>query len=208
MNRLRSRPLYWWALGLTGLLTAWALLSPAPAPSPAVQDLQRTPANPLPRASGLVPADPWPTSPAVLADTPASAPTGQGFVAATLDLFADRRPAAPVALAPAAPTVQTPPELVGPPPPAPPPPLNVQFAGRFRTPDGRWLVYLREGERSFVDQPGEVTASGYQLTALLGESSRELKPADNAQRVVALRFVFGPQRHAEVLTLPPEAAAP
>lgn len=208
MNRLSSRPLYWWALGLTGLLTAWALLSPAPAPSPALQDVQRAPANPLPRAQGIVPADALPTSTAVPAESPAPAPTGQGFVAATLDLFADRRPAAPVALAPAMPAVQAPPELAGPPPPTPPPPLNVQFAGRFRAPDGRWLVYLREGDRSFVAKPGELTASGYQLSALLGEGGRELKPADNAQRVVALRFVFGPQRHAEVLTLPPEAAAP
>ncbi|MDR7335403.1 hypothetical protein [Roseateles asaccharophilus] len=86
--------------------------------------------------------------------------------------------------------------------------MNVQFAGRFRAPEGRPVVYLRDGDRFLVAKVGDVVSSGYQLTALLGEGKHPLKPDDNASRIVALRFFHAPSRHTETLMLPPEVGAP
>lgn len=200
-----TKPAYLWALGITMVLTVWALVAPAPQPAPAVAEMQREqhPASPAEAQSSL------PRT--AKAESSASSIGGDHaeITAAQVDIFADRRspPAADTSAASPAPPA-APPQLVGPPPPPPPPPLSIQFAGRFRAPDGRALVYLRDGERIAVAKVGDVVFSGYQLTALLGDGQRVLKPDDNAGRVVALRFVHPSFRHTEILTLPPEAAAP
>ena len=154
-----------------------------------------------------------PSNPAVVvkADINASSPdVGHAEITrAEMDIFANRRPvpAGDAAAAPP-PLPAAPVELIGPPLPPPPPPLNIQFAGRFRAPDGHALVYLRDGERFVVAKVGDVVSSGYQIMALLGDGQRVLKPDDNAGRIVALRFLYAPLRHTEIFTLPPEAGAP
>ena len=198
MSARTTKPAYLWALGITTVLTVWALVAPTPAPAPAVAEMQREPGPSISRG-------------AAKAEPSASAIRGDHaeISAAQFDIFADRRrpAAADTSAAPLAPPTASL-ELVGPPLPPPPPPLNIQFAGRFRAPDGKAMVYLRDGERFVVAKVGDVVSSGYQITALLGEGQRVLKPDDNAGRVVALRFLYAPLRHTEILMLPPEAVAP
>jgi hypothetical protein len=204
-KRTTTKPAYLWALGITTALTVWALVAPTPGPAPVVAEMQR--GQPLADAIKLQQSiSPASASSATRAASTDESPTE--ISPAQLDIFADRRhpsvdaPAPPPVL-PAAPV-----ELVGPPLPPPPPALNVQYAGRFRTPDGRLLIYLRDGDKSVVAKIGDAVSSGYQIAALLGDGQKVLKVDDNASRVVALRFVYAPLRHTETLVLPPDAGAP
>jgi hypothetical protein len=200
------KPAYVWALGITTLLTMWALVFPAREPMLIVAKVQR---ESRPASS----SEPLTSVPSAAATVESSASSMRGdraeIAAAQVDIFADRRRLPVADIPPALPSQPVAPqELVGPSLPPPPPLLNIQFAGRFRTPDGRAMVYLRDGERFVVAKVGDTVSSGYQITALLGDGQRVLKPDDNAERIAALRFQHAPSRHTEILMLPPEAAAP
>lgn len=206
MNVLTTKPAYLWALGITAVLAVWALAAPAPESNPAVAEVQRE----------LRPASSGESRPSIsrtvaMAESSASSEIGSrtDITEAQVDIFADRRrpPTAETSTVPPA-LPAAPLELIGPPLPPPPPPLSVQFAGRFRTPDGRTVVYLRDGERTAAVKVGDIVSSGFQIVAMLGDGQRVLTQDDLDSRIAALRFLYPPLRHTEILTLPPEAAAP
>jgi hypothetical protein len=76
------------------------------------------------------------------------------------------------------PVVQTPVTPVIPEPAAPPlaPPLDLRFAGRMMTPDGRTLVLAQVGETAYFLNPGLVLPNGYQVTGITEQAVQLLYP--------------------------------
>lgn len=73
------------------------------------------------------------------------------------------RPPVIAKLAPPPPLQMTPPS----PPPAPmAPPVNLRYAGRMMTPDGRHVVYVAYGETSLAITAGQSLPNGYRVDAI------------------------------------------
>lgn len=159
-----------WALGLTLLLCAWAWWWPA-----------------MPTTySGNAPS---PTAPASLPPSSQTAPAAQAepvraLTPATTDPFAlpVAPPSAPVQAAvrpaPLAAVVTPQPALAAPPPrPVMPPPT---VFGRVKTPEGQWLVFLKDGNQVFEAKPQLSLPSGYQVTEL-SDSGITLSAKDSGE---------------------------
>jgi hypothetical protein len=175
-----------WALGVTTVMAVAALLlaptvEQSPALAPKVTSAFKTHESRQPVAAlGTVPAVREPMR----------------MEAALVDLFAPPRPPEPQ-VAPAAPShvapVVQPPTVQ--PPPAPRPPPLPRFAGRMRTPEGKTLIFLRDGDQTLVAVPGVVLPSGYQVQGVTAAASA---PA----AVATLRLFHAATQHHEDLPLP------
>ena len=155
MKRLSS-PLRW-GLGLSLVLSAWALLSPVPEEAPPA-------AAALPdEAAGRVAGQVLPQRSAG-----AKGPIRPLRLEPSLvDLFAAPKLAQPE---PSAPPPAAPLPSASPAPAAPAAPA---LAGQMWTPEGQWLVFMREGEQTLPLQPGQTLSSGYRVESLQAPKGRE-----------------------------------
>lgn len=188
-----------WALAVTLVLTAAALLTPhdAQVTREAGDRLasDETAARPVAvRASGV----------------PAPLPHDlerQVFLSPERDPFAP--PAPPPAPAPP-PVPAVPAAAPPPPPPAPPPPFNARYVAQLLTPAGERLLYLRDGEQLIIAQAGVALPGGYVIEALVradanGAASAPLGRAAGATEssdIVAIEVLHPPTNHRQTLPIP------
>ena len=196
------RPGLKWLLGATMALSlAAVLLNPSPNSSNSAMRWAPSPA--IPR--GDVPSLTTPHSPESVRPLPERIDP-QRFEPAAIDLFAgDASSAAPAAEPPSpTPAILTVPSQASPAAAVPPP--AARFLGRFVTPEGTRLVFLRDGEQSIVAAPGAVLSNGYTVQALLPES-----PADSTggavAAVTAIRLVHTASGQLVEISLPADLPA-
>jgi hypothetical protein len=181
------RPGLRWALGLSAVASAWAMLAPADpplvaatAPAPAGQGGPSSPAPrpPLPSAArGTAPGQALAlaTVPARLAEQP--------LEPADRDPFSIPQPPAPPPPPPAPPP---------PPPPAPQAPaLNYRYLGQIIDPQGQRKVYLARPDKDLLVEAGTRLDEGYRVESITDDE---------------IRLVYEPLQQRAVIRIP--AAAP
>lgn len=158
------------ALGLTLLLCAWAWWWPATFASDSGKALSPTTAAAAIRSAQTAPA--------------AQAEPVRALAPATADPFG--LPVAPLpapvqAAVPPAPAaaVVTPQPALAAPPPRPVMPAPTVF-GRVKTPEGQWLVFLKDGNQVFEAKPQLSLPSGYVVTEL-SDSGITLSAKDSGE---------------------------
>jgi len=156
----RLNPALGWALLASLLATGWALWWPSePLVQPASTDAATPPARAAATAASAA-EQPKARSAALTSRIAADLGDAPMLSPASRDPFNRAPPPAPPAPA------KTLPEPVRseptPPPPAPTaPPMNHRVVGRFQTPEGQWLVFLQDGNRTVPAASGVALATGY-----------------------------------------------
>jgi len=190
------RPGLRWALGLSAVASAWAMLSPAdppvvaatappsagqgglsaPAPRPPTSTPGAAPTSPV-RAGGTA-------SVLALAPVPARL-TEQMLEAADRDPFSIPQPPAP----------PPPPPLPPPPPPPPPqvPALNYRYLGQFLDPQGVRKVYLARPDKDLLVEAGTRLDEGYRVDTITDDE---------------IRLVHEPLQQRAVIRIPAAAPSP
>ncbi len=179
------RPGLRWALGLSAVASAWAMLAPADPPVVA--------------ATAPAPGQGGPNSPAPRPPMPTTAPT---TVPTTVPMNA--RTAAPgQALALAAVPARLPEQPLEPadrdpfaipqPPPPQAPALNYRYLGQFIDPQGQRKVYLARPDKDLLVEAGTRLDEGYRVEAITDDE---------------IRLVYEPLQQRTVIRIPAASPSP
>lgn len=173
-----------WALGTSGLASAWALWGPVPGVNQTAAAQRLVAAIESVDRAGVAVHDPLaartaaPTTQAASAPLPRSLDAWQ-LEAAVRDPFVPYTPPAP-AEPPVPPEPQrhkpAAPEPVAEPTPTAPP-MDYRFLGRMLTPEGRTITLLTRGESTIEVQPGQQLEDGYRVEAVSAQAIRLVYPS-------------------------------
>jgi len=179
----RLHPALGWALSASLLASGWAVWWPdEPLLELAIADAARSPARAA-TTEAMAARQPEAGS-AITQRFATKAGDAPMLSPASRDPFNPAPPPAPPAPAKTVPEpVRS--EPTTPPPPAPTaPPMNHRVVGRFQTPEGQWLVFLQDGNRTVPAASGVALASGYVVESVTPSEIRLRHPL--AQQPVSL----------------------